>query len=92
MEAIHHPIWKAARIYGALKCSVYRVQTDQNLIFGLVERWCCETNNFVFPCGESTVTLEDMMIFGGFSILGDSVKSPLQSPQLVEIKENLENT
>ncbi|KAH0639046.1 hypothetical protein KY290_036345 [Solanum tuberosum] len=21
MEAIHHPIWKAARIYGALKCS-----------------------------------------------------------------------
>ncbi|KAG5632755.1 hypothetical protein H5410_004472 [Solanum commersonii] len=38
MEAIDHPVWKAARIYGAVKSSVYGVQMDQNLIFGLVER------------------------------------------------------
>ncbi|KAH0651503.1 hypothetical protein KY284_031415 [Solanum tuberosum] len=91
MEAIHHPVWKAAGIYGALKNSIYRVHTDENLIFGLVERWSCETNSFMFPWGEATVSLEDMMILGGFSVLGDSVKSPLQSPELVEIEEYLEN-
>ncbi|KAH0651504.1 hypothetical protein KY284_031416 [Solanum tuberosum] len=91
MEAIHHPVWKAAGIYGALKNSIYRVHTNENLIFGLVERWSCETNSFMFPWGEATVSLEDMMILGGFSVLGDSVKSPLQSPELVEIEEYLEN-
>ncbi|KAL3333508.1 hypothetical protein AABB24_033534 [Solanum stoloniferum] len=91
MEAIHHPVWKVAGIYGALKSSIYRVQTDENLIFGLVERWSCETNSFMFPWGEATVSLEDMMILGGISVLGDSVKSPLQSPELVEMEEYLEN-
>ncbi|KAK4706710.1 hypothetical protein R3W88_033722 [Solanum pinnatisectum] len=99
MEAIYHPVWKAVGVYGALKSSVYRVQTDQNLIFGLAERWCCETNSFMFPWGEDIISLEDMMILGGFSFLGDlenktqhdSVLSSLQSRELVEIEKNLEN-
>ncbi|KAK4713541.1 hypothetical protein R3W88_019448 [Solanum pinnatisectum] len=81
MEAIHHPVWKAAGIYRAIKSSVYRVQTYQNLIFGC----------FLFPWGEAIVTLEDMIFLGGFPVLGDSVLSPLQSHELVMIKENLEN-
>ncbi|XP_015081584.1 serine/threonine-protein phosphatase 7 long form homolog [Solanum pennellii] len=91
MESIHRPVWIAAGIYGALKGSTYRVHTNENLIFGLVERWSCETNSFIFPWGEATVSLEDMMVLGGFSVLGDCVKSPLQSPELVEIEEYLEN-
>ncbi|KAM3396247.1 hypothetical protein P3S68_005253 [Capsicum galapagoense] len=38
----------------------------------------------------ATVTLEDMMILGGFSVLGGPVLFTLQSPGLVEIEENLE--
>nr|GEW38418.1 reverse transcriptase domain-containing protein [Tanacetum cinerariifolium] len=34
---------------------------------------CHETNTFVFKWGEVTITLEDMMVVGGFSVLGHSV-------------------
>ncbi|KAM3396253.1 hypothetical protein P3S68_005259 [Capsicum galapagoense] len=90
MESVHHYVWKAAGVYDPIKGSVYKVHTDKNLIFGLAERWCCDTNTFVFPWGEATVTLEDMMILGGFSVLGGQVSFPLQSPELVEIEQNLE--
>ena len=49
MESIHRPIWITAVIYGALKGSSYRVHIDEYLIFGLVEKWSCETNSFMFP-------------------------------------------
>jgi len=62
MKSIHQSVWKAACIYDAIMGSLYKVHIDKDLIFGLVERWCCETNTFVFPWGEATVTLEDMMI------------------------------
>ena len=79
-------------IYGALKGSTYRVHADENLIFGLVERCSCETKNLMFPWGEVTVSLEDIMVFGGFSTLGDCVMSPpFNSLELVEIEEYLEN-
>ncbi|XP_055823287.1 uncharacterized protein LOC129891827 [Solanum dulcamara] len=90
MESVHHSVWKAAGIYEAIMGSVYKVHTDKDLIFGLVERWCCDTNTFLFPWGEATVTLEDMMILGGFSVLGDPVFLPLQYRELVQIEENLE--
>ncbi|KAF3671127.1 putative E3 ubiquitin-protein ligase RHA2A-like [Capsicum annuum] len=90
MESLYHSVWEAAGIYEAIKGSVYKVHNHKDLIFGLVERWCCETNTFIFPWGEATVTLEDMMILGGFSVLGDFVLFPLQSPEMVQIEENLE--
>ncbi|KAM3339919.1 hypothetical protein P3S68_029789 [Capsicum galapagoense] len=90
LESVNHSIWKAAGVYDAIKGSVYKVHTDKNLIFGLAERWCCDTNTFVFPWGEATVTLEDIMILGGFSILGGPVVFLLQSPELVEIEQNFE--
>ncbi|XP_047266872.1 uncharacterized protein LOC124897696 [Capsicum annuum] len=73
MESVDHSIWKAAGIYDSIMGSVYKVYIDKVLIFGLVERWCCETNTFMFPWGEATVTLEDMMILGGFDVLGGPV-------------------
>ncbi|RYR37004.1 hypothetical protein Ahy_A09g041937 isoform A [Arachis hypogaea] len=36
-----------------------------------------ETNTFVFPWGEATITLEDVMVLGGFSVLGEPVNLPL---------------
>ncbi|KAG5595554.1 hypothetical protein H5410_036786 [Solanum commersonii] len=40
MKVIHHPVWKGAGIYRAIKSLVYRVQTYQKLIFGLVTLFC----------------------------------------------------
>ena len=45
----------------------------------------------MFPWGESTVSLEDKMVLGGFTVLGDCDKSLFQCPELVEIEEHLEN-
>ena len=45
----------------------------------------------MFSWGEATVSLEDKMVLGGFTILGDCDKSPFQCPELVEIEEYLEN-
>ena len=80
MEVIHRPVWIDAGVYEELKGSTYRVHTDENFIFGLVERWSCETNSLMFPWGEATVSLEDIMVFGGFSTLGDCVMSPPFNP------------
>ena len=66
IEAIHRLVWIAAGFYGALKGLTYRVHTDENLIFGFVERWSCETNNFMFSWCVPTVSLEEMIVSGGF--------------------------
>ena len=89
MEVIHHLVLKVLRIYKAMKSLVYRVKTNQKFILGLAERWCFKTICFVFLLDESTVTLEDMIIVGRCSVLGDSILFLLQSAELVEIKENL---
>jgi len=47
------------------------------LLFGVVEKWCCDTNTFVFPFGEATLTLEDIMVLGGYPVLGDPVFTKL---------------
>ena len=65
MESIHHPVWIATGVYEVLKGSTYRVHTDENLIFALVERWSCENNIFMFPWCVPTVSLEEMMVLEG---------------------------
>ncbi|KAH1063908.1 hypothetical protein J1N35_028895 [Gossypium stocksii] len=45
-----------------------------DLLSALVERWCPETHTFHFPCGECTVTLEDVALQLGLPIDGSPVK------------------
>ncbi|XP_042495192.1 uncharacterized protein LOC122074424 [Macadamia integrifolia] len=85
----HEPTWKKVGIYNAIMSSTYRIQIDRELVLGLSEFWCSETNTFVFPWGEATVTLEDMLILGGFSVLGKPVTTPLIEEPLKKIKEKL---
>ncbi|WOH11564.1 hypothetical protein DCAR_0831053 [Daucus carota subsp. sativus] len=73
----YEDIWKKAGIYGAILASIYTVPKDKKLIICLAERWCVDTNTFVFSWGEVTVTLEDIIHMGCFSVLGASVLSPL---------------
>ncbi|KAG9156681.1 hypothetical protein Leryth_006641 [Lithospermum erythrorhizon] len=70
MHKRYEILWKKTGINDAILASVYKIYKNEDLIFNIAERWCSETNTFVFPWGEATVTLEDMMILGGFSVLG----------------------
>ncbi|OVA03376.1 Aminotransferase-like [Macleaya cordata] len=80
--------WNQIIIADGIVSSVYKIELDKALIIGLAELWCPETNTFVFPWGEATVTLEDMLILGGFSVLGEPVTSPLTG-ELVKISDEL---
>ncbi|KAB2615681.1 hypothetical protein D8674_022269 [Pyrus ussuriensis x Pyrus communis] len=89
MASVHRSTWKKAGIYEAIINSTYKIRRQTDLVFGFVEKWCSETNTFSFPWGETTITLEDVMVLGGFSVLGDSVLCPLEISQLKEIHEKL---
>ena len=82
-------IWNQAGICDAIMSSRYEIRCNQDLVLGLAEFWCPETSTFVFPWGEATVTLEDVMILGGFSVLGQPVTRPITG-QLVKIVEGLD--
>ncbi|KAM0997540.1 hypothetical protein ACFX2I_007397 [Malus domestica] len=89
MASVHQSSWKAVGIYEAILNSTYQIRRQNSLVYGLAEKWCPETNTFIFPWGETTITLEDVMVLGSFSVLGDSVLSPLETTQLKEIEEEL---
>jgi hypothetical protein len=57
-------------IYHAIKALEYEINRDDDLILELANRWCSNTNTFVFPWGETTLTLEDTNVCFGFSVLG----------------------
>ncbi|KAK1355362.1 hypothetical protein POM88_048618 [Heracleum sosnowskyi] len=85
----YQEIWKQAGIYEAVLASTYKIPRDKDLIFGLAEKWCAETNTFVFPWGEVTITLEDVMILGGYSVLGALYLTPIPD-ECVGIFDSLE--
>ncbi|KAL3736317.1 hypothetical protein ACJRO7_025301 [Eucalyptus globulus] len=72
MEPAHGVAWKRAGIYDAIKSSTFLIGRHPGLVLGLAQNWCPDTNTFVFPWGEATVTLEDVMVLGGYSVWGSS--------------------
>ncbi|KNA06585.1 hypothetical protein SOVF_179650 [Spinacia oleracea] len=82
-------IWRRAGIYEAILSSRYKIVKNKDLFFGLAERWCCDTNTFVFPWGEATITLEDVMVLGGYSVLGDSVSGSVNTDQFDVVNNKL---
>ncbi|KDP39095.1 hypothetical protein JCGZ_00852 [Jatropha curcas] len=90
MEDKYRSVWKKAGIYEAVMSSTCRFKRDDGLITGLAEKWCPETNTFIFPWAEATITLEDVMILGGYSVLGSpAFLSSLESRELEEIHYKL---
>ncbi|GJY50960.1 aminotransferase-like mobile domain-containing protein [Tanacetum coccineum] len=68
-----NPRGKKQEIYNVVLNSSYEIVKNTDLILGFAKNWCDETKTFVFNWGEVTITLEDMMVIGGFSVLGHSV-------------------
>ncbi|CAK7338438.1 unnamed protein product [Dovyalis caffra] len=88
MVALHESTWKKAGIYEAVLSSVYQIRRNNDLLLGLAEKWCSETNTFIFPWGEATITLEDMLV-AGYSVLGSPVFSPLETEELKGVERKL---
>ncbi|KAL1207091.1 putative serinePthreonine-protein phosphatase 7 long form [Cardamine amara subsp. amara] len=79
MAALHEPIWRKAGIFEAVMASTYIIYKNTALVLGVAEKWCPDTKTFVFPWGEATITLEDVMMLLGFSVLGSPVFETLDS-------------
>jgi len=79
MSAFHEPIWRKAGIFEAILASTYKILKNTDLVMGIAEKWCPDTNTFVFSWGEATITLEDVMVLLGFSVLGSPVFATLDS-------------
>lgn len=76
-------IWIQAGIFDSVISSTFIIRRNQELVFGLSEYWCPETNTFVFQWGEATITLEDVMILGGYSVHGESLITPSQTREMI---------
>ncbi|XP_074310517.1 uncharacterized protein LOC141646545 [Silene latifolia] len=90
LESKHEPAWRKAGIFDAIKGSTYQIEKQIDLLLCLAEKWCPESNTFVFPWGEVSITVEDVMVLGGFSPLGDSVMSS-SSSVVDDVEERLIN-
>ncbi|XP_058220044.1 uncharacterized protein LOC131330469 isoform X1 [Rhododendron vialii] len=89
MHSIHQSTWKKAGIYEAIVNSTYQIRVNREIVLGFAEKWCSDTNTFVFDWGEGTITLEDVLVLGGYSVLGKSVLTPLENREMVEIDKKL---
>jgi hypothetical protein len=88
MAALHEATWRKVGIYQAVMSSLYQIGRDDDFLIGLAEKWCFETNTFIFPWGEATITLEDILV-AGYSVLGSPVFTPLETKELKEAEQKL---
>ncbi|KAK4706715.1 hypothetical protein R3W88_033727 [Solanum pinnatisectum] len=89
MKGLSKWIWKKAGIFEGIIASTFKIYRHSDLILALAERWCLETNTFNLPWGEATITLEDMVVLGGFSVLGHFVLKPVKTNDSVDIEKAL---
>ncbi|KAK5785873.1 hypothetical protein PVK06_040494 [Gossypium arboreum] len=52
---------------------------DPKFIIALIERWRLETHTFHLPCGECTITLEDVQLQLGLPVDGSTLTGFVQS-------------
>ncbi|MED6143936.1 hypothetical protein PIB30_010600 [Stylosanthes scabra] len=89
MKPKYEHVWQEAGIDKAIMASTFTINKNSEMLLALAEKWCCETNTFIFPWGECTVTLEDIKLCGGFSLLGDPVSLSIETHEEKEIEEKL---
>ncbi|KAK7387065.1 hypothetical protein VNO78_27555 [Psophocarpus tetragonolobus] len=89
LQVKYGSVWKEVGIFDAIMSTKCFIVRKQNLCFGVSEKWCPKTNTFVFPWGEATITLEDVMVLGGYPIVGDPFFTPLQNQEMREVEKKL---
>ncbi|WOK99123.1 hypothetical protein Cni_G07835 [Canna indica] len=88
LQPVYGDLWKKSGIFDAIAVSTYKIKKDHSSILGVAAFWCGETNTFVFPWGEATVTLEDVMVLAGLSVLGEPVRGSLAG-EFAEIEQRM---
>jgi hypothetical protein len=77
LRPLHEPLWRELGILEGILASTYPVQRgSEGALLQLVPFWSPETNTFVFPWGEATVTLEDVAVLAGLPLVGFPVREP----------------
>ncbi|CAA7026690.1 unnamed protein product [Microthlaspi erraticum] len=89
MAESHATVWRKSGVHDAILASRYQIKKRDDLIMALIEKWCIETNTFVFNWGEATVTLEDMIVLGGFSVIGNNALAPIKKGDMKEVEEKM---
>ncbi|XP_040246868.1 uncharacterized protein [Aegilops tauschii subsp. strangulata] len=92
----HERLWRKIGILDGVLATTRWVRRDEDLLLQLAGFWSAETNTFVFPWGEATVTLEDMAVLGGLPLLGrpvwlrlpDELRGDVDALQAVRIALN----
>ncbi|RLN18846.1 hypothetical protein C2845_PM02G08830 [Panicum miliaceum] len=72
----HEALWREAGILHAILATTLWVERDEGALLQLAAFWSGDTNTFVFPWDEATVTLEDVAVLGGLPLVGESVRKP----------------
>jgi hypothetical protein len=85
----YESVWKKAGIFEAIMSTKSRIMKNQDLVYGVVEKWCSETNTFVFPFGEATITLEDVVVLGSYSLFGEPAFTSLEDQEMKEVEQKL---
>ena len=85
----YESMWKKAGIFEPIMSTKSHILKNQDLVCGVVEKWCCETNTFMFLFGEATVTLEDVIVLGGYSLFGYPVFTLLEDQEMREVEQKL---
>lgn len=81
--------WNKIGKFDAVMSSKYEVWCNKDLVLGLTEFWCDKTNTFfLFPRGEATITLQDVMVLGGIPVLGEPITSSFTN-ELVKVPKEL---
>ncbi|XP_043811034.1 uncharacterized protein LOC122723304 [Manihot esculenta] len=89
MHSMHHSAWEKAGVCEAILSSTYNIPRYDNLIIGLAEHWCPNTSSFIFPWGEGTITLEDVIVLGNYPVLGSPVSCSVQKMEWKRIEKKL---
>ena len=82
-------VWRKVGIFEAVISTKCRILKNQNLLQGVVDKWCCNTNTFLFPFGEKTITLEDIIVLGGYPISGDPVFTKVKDQETRDVENKL---
>jgi hypothetical protein len=65
LQLKYEQVWRKAGIFETIMSTKSHIVNNEDLVYWVVEKRCSETNTFVFPFGEATITLEDVMVLGG---------------------------
>ncbi|XVF77516.1 hypothetical protein PTKIN_Ptkin14bG0050800 [Pterospermum kingtungense] len=60
MASLHESTWKKAGIFEAIMNSMYKIERNNDFVFGVAEKWCHETQSFVFSWEEMRDTWEKL--------------------------------